>query len=176
MIPFLINSFEEWTYPQVTEGLLLCDHLLFYLCEYMCVCAKVYLYQQQPQGLFCFLAELLHPPPLHCLHHLEQVRLPQHWCPAVLQQLRRTQAQMQKHMYTYACTILHRCTLLCSKKKRCSKTIKGILDYHIKPRGHQCQQVHWRGSKKTTSNRWWWPQAVPLSFSLLTDFYFVPLL
>lgn len=174
MIPFLINSFEEWTDPQVTEGLLLCDYLLFYLCEHMCVCAKVYLCQQQPQGLFCFLAELLHPPPLHSLHHLEQVRLPQHWCPAVLQQLRRTQAQMQKHMYTYACTILHRCTLLCSKKnKRCSKTINLIIILNLgdisvnKCTGEAAKRQPPIGGGG---------HRLLLSLSLLTDFYFVPLL
>lgn len=85
-----------------------------------------------------------------------------------------------KHRCRNTCTRTHArsCTDVhyCAVKKHCSKTIKGTLDYHNKPQRHQCQQVHWRGSKKTTSNRWWWPQAVPLSLSLPTDFYFVPLL
>lgn len=66
------------------------------MCE--CACVQVYLCEKEPEGLCCFLAELLHPPPLHRLHHLEQVRLPQHCCAAVLQELQRTQTQIGVHI------------------------------------------------------------------------------
>lgn len=66
---------------------------------------RLYLREEQPEDLRCFLAELRHPPPLRRLHHLDQVGLAERGRAAVLQQLHRKNTDVQQRSQQLACGV-----------------------------------------------------------------------